>query len=137
MNIAELFQRNIYTIEKGNRGQTIICGNGLDVMVPTKKNYALLTEHVITEIRKALDISKKYNNNTSNVHIYLKDCGFKNINLSLYKKLVKTLNNTFDETLNCCYIYDLSKIARATWAILRVFLDPVTRKKIKLVAASK
>ena len=137
MDTQELFQKNIYTIEKDKRGQTIICGNALDVMIPTKKNYALLTEHVISEIRKALEISQKYNNETSNVHIYLKNCNFKNINLSLYKKLVKKLNTTFDETLNCCYIYDLSKLARATWAVMKVFLDPVTRKKIKLVSPIK
>lgn len=133
MNIVEILKKNIYTLDKHSIGQTIISGKGLDLILPTKSNFKLVTEYVINEINKALNISKKYNKTTTNVHIYLKDITFKNVNISLYKRLVKTLNETFEETLNCCYIYDLSKLGSVAWKIIKIFLDPVTRKKIILL----
>lgn len=130
MNIIEILKKNIYTVEKHDIGQTIICGQGLDEIPSTKINFSLLTQHVINEINSSLEISKKYNKSTANVHIYLKNTTFKNINILFYKRLVKTLNQTYEETLNKCYIYDLSKIGSAAWKIIKVFLDPITRKKI-------
>lgn len=133
MNVHQILEKNIYTVEKNNMGHTIIIGCGLDNLPSNSNNIKLLTDHIISEITKSLNVSKKYNNTTNNVHIYLKNCTYKNINMSMYKKLVKTLNNTFEETLNCCYIYDLSNIGTCILKIIKLFLDPVTKKKIKMI----
>jgi len=133
VDTSKLLQTNIYTIEKNNMGHTIILGSGLDQLPSNNNNFKLLTDHIISEITTSLNISKKYNNTTNNVHIYLKNCTFKNINMSLYRKLAKTLNDTFEETLNCCYIYDLSSIGTFVLKVIKLFLDPITKKKIIIV----
>jgi hypothetical protein len=124
-------------VDKDNMGHTVINGVGIEQVYCTKELYNLLESHMIMEVNKAIEISKKYGNQTSNVHVYLKNCSLKNFPLSLYKNLVKKLESTFDDTLNLCYIYDISRLAATTWAFLRFFLDPVTRNKILLVNTGK
>ncbi len=137
MDFIQLLKSNIYCVEKDNMGHTIINGAGIEQVKCTKPLYMLLESHVIAEVNRALDISNKYGNKKSNVHVYLKNCSLKNFPLSLYKKLVKKLESTFDNTLNLCYIYDISRLAVATWTCLKYFLDPITRNKILLVNSGK
>lgn len=133
MDFTRLLKSNIYCVDKDNMGHTIINGTGIEQVKCTKQLYILLEAHVIVEVNRALEISNKYGNKTSNVHVYLKNCSLKNFPLLLYKKLVKKLESTFDDTLNLCYIYDISRLAVATWTCLKIFLDPETRNKILLV----
>ena len=137
MNVPTILQRCIYTIEKEGMGHTIIMGTGLEKVKDNRTNIGLLTNRLIEEINNSLLISRKHGNTTSNVHLYLKGCSLKSFSFSMFKKLIKVLNGTFEDTLNFCYIYDISKLAIVTWNILKHFVDPVTRKKILLVKTSK
>ena len=137
MNVETILKSCIYTIEKKSMGQTIIMGIGLEKITNSEVNITYLSEHLIQEINNSLVISQKYGNETSNVHLYLKGCALKSFSLSVMKKIIKILNDTFDDTLNYCYIYDLSTVATMTWNILRFFVDPITRKKILIVKTLK
>lgn len=137
MEPKEMLANGIYTIENEMSGQTIINGVILETIKNTKENYILIINHVICEINKSLLISKKYNNKTCNVHVYLKGCSLRNLPLTTIKKLIDVLSITFEDTLNYCYIYDVSNIAALTWNIIKRFIDPVTKKKVILIKSSK
>ncbi len=137
MNVETIIKSCIYTIEKKSMGQTIIMGMGLEKITNSEANITYLSKHLIQEINNSLVISQKYGKETNNVHLYLKGCALKSFSLSMMKKLINILNDTFENTLNYCYIYDLSAVATMTWNILRFFLDPVTRKKILIVKMPK
>ena len=137
MNVPTILQTCIYTVEKDTMGHTIIMGTGLEKVKDNRGNITLLTTRLIEEINNALIISQKYGKKTSNVHLYLKGCTLKSFSFIMFKKLIKVLNSTFEDTLNFCYIYDISMLATITWNMLKHFVDPITRKKILLVKTTK
>lgn len=137
MEYDSILKSNIYTIEKDGMGHTIINGVGIEALKISRGVCEPLLVHVVNEVKMALLISQKHGKSTSNVHLYLKGCSLKSFPLSLYKKIIKTLSDTFENTLNYCYIYDLSSLAIATWNCLKFFLDPVTRRKIRIIRTYK
>ena len=133
VDIPAILNTSIYTVEKEQMGHTIINGKGIEILKGNKKNVALLTAHLITEIRKSLEVSKKYGKTIGNVHLYLKGCTLRSLSISMFKKIVRVLSETFEDTLNYCYIYDISKLATMTWNLVKHFVDPETRRKILIV----
>ena len=133
VDIPAILNTSIYTVERDQIGHTIINGKGIESLKGNKKNVALLTAHLITEIKKSLEVSKKYGKTIGNVHLYLKGCTLRSLSISMFKKIVRVLSTTFDDTLNYCYIYDISKLATITWNLVKHFVDHDTRKKILIV----
>ena len=133
VDIPAILNTSIYTVEKEQMGHTIINGKGIEILKGNKKNVALLTAHLITEIRKSLEVSKKYGKTIGNIHLYLKGCTLRSLSISMFKKIVRVLSETFEDTLNYCYIYDISKLATMTWNLVKHFVDPETRRKILIV----
>ena len=95
--------------------------------------------YVYLSCLKCLEISKKYNNNTYSVHVYLDNVSKKNFSLNLFKTLNKTLNNCkeLDDALNTCYVYNAGTLTLALFKLIRPFIDPDTRKKILIVNTNK
>ena len=133
VDIPAILNTSIYTVERDQIGHTIINGKGIESLKGNKKNVALLTAHLITEIRKSLEVSKRYGKTIGNVHLYLKGCTLRSLSISMFKKIVRVLSETFEDTLNYCYIYDISKLATMTWNLVKHFVDPETRRKILIV----
>jgi len=133
VDIPAILNNSIYTVEREQIGHTIINGKGIEILKGNKKNVALLTAHLITEIKKSLEISKKYGKTMGNVHLYLKGCTLRSLSITMFKKIVRVLSQTFEDTLNYCYIYDISKMATMTWNLVKHFVDPDTRKKILII----
>ena len=98
-----------------------------------KKNFKEITTYIFLAQNKALEISEKYNKERYCTHVYLENITSQNFNLPLFKKINKIINNSGDkEVLDRCYIYGTSKFIQKMFNIVKVFLLPMTRKKIVL-----
>lgn len=125
--MTDCLDKSIYTLNVDGMGTTIIIGKGLDNF---KGSYKILLEHFIKTIKEALAMSVDTENPVSDVHIYLKGCSFKDFPATLVRKVVKGLQKTFKDTLNMCYIHDLSSLGRKLWNCFKFLADADTRKKI-------
>ena len=84
VDIPAILNTSIYTVERDQIGHTIINGKGIESLKGNKKNVALLTAHLITEIRKSLEVSKRYGKTIGNVHLYLKGCTLRSLSISMF-----------------------------------------------------
>jgi hypothetical protein len=131
--IQELYNKNIYTIEKNQYGHVIFI---LKEIIPgkiSKEGRELFIQHTINTVNESLKISRLYGKKTAYVHIYLKDCSFKHFSLSLIKKITHILSTTFEDTLETMYIYSSSKLFSRLWNITKHFIDKDTLVKIKQI----
>lgn len=128
--MANSLNESIYTLNLNGIGTTIIIGKGLDNY---KDGHAILLAHFITKIKEALAMSADTDHPVSDVHVYLKDCSFKDFPATVVRKVVKGLQKTFQDTLNKCYIHNLSSLGRNLWNCLKFLADSDTRKKIIMV----
>ena len=128
--INSTIKKNIYCIDKNEYGHVIILMKNIYPKKLSKFEIDYLLSHLISSINKSLEISKKYSKTTGYVHIYLSNCSLKNFSHSLFKRINKVLTDTFEDTLEYCYIYSKSKFFTILWNIIRSFIDPETREKI-------
>lgn len=128
--MTECLDKSIYTLNIDGMGTTIIIGKGLDNF---KGGHKVLLEHFIKVIREALDMSVDTEKPVSDVHIYLKDCSFKDFPATVVRKVVKGLQKKFTNTLNRCYIHNLSSVGRKLWNCFKFLTDADTRKKVIMV----
>lgn len=134
-NDSELLKKNIYSIEKDEWGHTIILFNSLESIKPTKIFKETLINHIIDEVANALAISKKFNKDSSYVHLYTYGKLPSNFSISFYKKLITRLCNIYVDSLEAAYIYDAPAIATNLWDVIKLFIDPCTRKKIHMITS--
>ena len=130
---------NIINIKDYNNfGNLNFIIQNLDVNL-LKHEKELFIQYVYLSCLKCLEISKKYNNTTYTVHVYLDNVSKRNFSLNLFKRLNNTLNKCSDleDALNTCYVYNAGPITLGLFKIIRPFIDPDTRKKILIVNNSK
>ena len=83
--IQELYNKNIYTIEKNQYGHVIFILKEIIPSKISKEGRDLFIQHTINIVNESLKISKLYNKTTAYAHIYLNDCTFKHFSLSFTK----------------------------------------------------
>jgi len=99
-----------------------------------KKNFKEIIKFILLSNKKALEISNKYDKKLFCTHIYLENARAENFNLSLFKKIIKELNNQGNcDILDTIYIYGGSTFIQKIYNIVKIFLNPETRKKILFV----
>ena len=88
--------------------------------------------YVYLSCLKCLEISKKYNNKTYSVHVYLDNVSKKNFSLNLFKTLNKTLNNCkeLDDALNTCYVYNAGTLTLALFKLIRELFKSQTNELV-------
>ena len=126
---------SIYTVEKDHYGHTIVLFKHLDNVKPSKELKADVTDHIIKQVADALEISRRYGNHRSYVHVYTDGCMLQHYSTGFYKKLFQKLDELYEDTLEAAYIYDLPAFAQCAWDVLKLFIEPVTRKKIHMVSS--
>lgn len=131
--IQELYNKNIYTIEKNQYGHVIFILKEIIPSKISKEGRDLFIQHTINIVNESLKISKLYNKTTAYAHIYLNDCTFKHFSLSFTKKITHILSTTFEDTLEIMYIYSSSKLFSRLWHITKHFIDKDTLLKIKQI----
>ena len=100
-----------------------------------KKNLDEIMEFILLLMKKALEISNKYDKKLFCAHVYLENSSNKNFNLSLFKKINNAINKktSGNNILETCYIYNSSAIMQNIYNIIKIFICPDTRKKILFV----
>ena len=131
--IQELYNKNIYTIEKNQYGHVIFILKEIIPSKLSKEERELFIQHTIDTVIESLKISKLYGKKTAYAHIYLNDCTFKHFSLSFTKKITHILSTTFEDTLEIMYIYSSSKLFSRLWHITKHFIDKDTLVKIKQI----
>jgi hypothetical protein len=131
--IQELYNKNIYTIEKNQYGHVIFILKEIIPSKISKEGRDLFIQHTINIVNESLKISKLYGKKTAYAHIYLNDCTFKHFSLSFTKKITHILSTTFEDTLEIMYIYSSSKLFSRLWHITKHFIDKDTLLKIKQI----
>lgn len=130
----DVLSKNIYSEDKNDGyGHTIIVCQPLDSIKPSKSLKEEVISHIISVVDESLRISRKYNNKRSVVHVYMNGCFLTHYSANFYKRLMKQLDTTFEDTLKIAYVYDAPQIARTAWDVLKLFVDIETRKKIHMV----
>lgn len=129
----EIYDKNIYSIEKNEYGHVIFILKEIIPSKISKEGRELFIQHTINTVNESLKISKLYGKKTAYAHIYLNDCTFKHFSLSFTKKITQILNTTFEDTLEIMYIYSSSKLFSRLWNITKHFIDKDTRVKIKQI----
>lgn len=129
----EIYDKNIYSIEKNEYGHVIFILKEIIPSKISKEGRELFIQHTINTVNESLKISKLYGKKTAYAHIYLNDCTFKHFSLSFTKKITQILNTTFEDTLEIMYIYSGSKLFSRLWNITKHFIDKDTRVKIKQI----
>lgn len=131
--IQELYNKNIYTIEKNQYGHVIFILKEIIPSKISKEGRDLFIQHTINIVNESLKVSKLYGKKTAYAHIYLNDCTFKHFSLSFTKKITHILSTTFEDTLEIMYIYSSSKLFSRLWHITKHFIDKDTLLKIKQI----
>lgn len=120
----------IYYIERDEYGHVIIILRDIYVkkFAPNEQKYFI--QHIIDIVNNSLKISKKYDNNTCFVHIYLEKCNPKQYSHKFFKRINAILLERFEDILDKCFVYSKSKMFSFIWNIVRNFLDKDVRTKI-------
>ena len=129
----EIYDKNIYSIEKNEYGHVIFILKEIIPSKISKEGRELFIKHTINTVNESLKISKLYGKKTAYAHIYLNDCTFKHFSLSFTKKITQILNTTFEDTLEIMYIYSGSNLFSRLWNITKHFIDKDTLAKIKQI----
>lgn len=132
----DILEKTIYNEERNGFGHTIVLCQSLDSIKPSSALKDAAVTHIVQRIADSLDISKRYGNTRSYVHIYMGGCLLKHYSIGFYKRLFKKLDNTYEDTLEAAYVYDPPTIAECTWDILKIFVDPCTRSKVHMISST-
>ena len=132
-NTQELYDKNIYTIDKNQYGHVVFILKEIIPSKISKEGRDLFIQHTMNVVNESLKISKMHNKKTSYAHIYLNGCTLKHFSLSFTKKITHILTTTFEDTLEIMYIYSSSKLFSRLWNITKHFIDKDTLVKIKQI----
>lgn len=122
----------VYVREINEYGHVSLVAKNINLKL-LKKNHDLFVDFVYNSCLEALKISKIYNNTHFIVHIYLENATIKNVSMKLFNKLNKKLSNNLEDVLKICYVYGRGILLTSVINIIRLQLNPVTKKKFLLV----
>ena len=101
-----------------------------------KKKYDEIANFILLACKKALEISNKYNKHLFYCHVYLNNATIKNFSLTLFKKINNLINQMKPDVLDTCYIYGNTTLVKNIFNIIKIFINPVTRKKILFIQSN-
>ena len=132
--VDDILTANIYSEARDDGfGHTVVLCCPLDEIKPDSNTMEIVIKHVIQQVAEALKLSKKKGHHKSFAHIYMGGCFLKNYSAWFYHRLVKTLNSTFEDTLEAAYVYNAPPMAKQVWNVLKFLVDPDTRQKIHIL----
>jgi hypothetical protein len=131
--ITKVLEKNIYFYEKNEYGHVIMVMKDITRLKLKSENINRFIQKVIECIEKSLVISSKYGKTTGYVHVYMNDCLLRDISISMFRKLNKELSERFENTVENIFIYSNTSLIKKLWGIVKLIVDPETRKKIKVI----
>jgi hypothetical protein len=121
-----------YCEDKNNIGNIVLIGKNIKLKELKNKETEIL-EYITYCCFHSLNISNKYNKPAYNIHIYIDNWKMENFSIRLFRYLNDNLKETFEDVLNCCYIYNRSPMFKIIFNVIYKFIDPETRPKIKYI----
>jgi len=103
-----------------------------------QKNYEEFIKYVFNTIDNILLIRKnKFNEETMNVYIDLKDYKIKEIDYEFIKLMIHVCEEKYPDNLNMINIKNANIMIKSIYSILRPFIHKDTRKKIFFIKKNK
>jgi hypothetical protein len=134
--LCEVLDKNIYVHEKDEYGHLVIILKELVGIKNNKKNVELFINKIISEVKKSLEISRKYDKTRGYVHVYFTDCSIMNAPISLFKKVNNVLTSQFEDTVEQIFIYSNSMLIKKLWTVIKYIVDSDTRDKVRIIKIS-
>tara|TARA_B100001121_G_scaffold291216_1_gene291738 strand:- start:108 stop:554 length:447 start_codon:yes stop_codon:yes gene_type:complete len=103
-----------------------------------QKNYDIVINHIYKLTDELIKIkTEKFNDKTITVYIDLKDYKIREVDYDFMKQMIKVLQEKYPDNLNHIYIKNATFVIKGIYAIIRPFIDKVTRKKIFFLKKGK
>lgn len=125
--------KHIYYYDKNDFGHAILVMKDILKLKLKNENVDLFINKVSDAIKESLKISNMYGKKRGYVHVYLTDCSLTKLPISMFKKLNTELSNRFDDTVEKIYVYSNNIFLKRAWYLVKMIVDPDTRKKIEMV----
>ena len=111
----------------------------VEVKYFTKKcDYALLSKYIFTLINFVLEEkTKNKNEDVIDVFVDIKDYNIKEIDYDFIKLMIGICQKNYKDNLRVIYIKNANIMFKTIYAVVRPFIDKVTRKKIFFVKKTK
>ena len=132
-SISCTLDKNIYYYDKNEFGHAILVMKDILKLKLKNENVNLFINKVSDAIKESLKISNRYSKKRGYVHVYLTDCSLTKLPISMFKKLNTELSNRFDDTVEKIYVYSNNLFLKRVWYLVKMIVDPDTRKKIEMV----
>lgn len=132
-SILNILNKNIYFYDKNEFGHAILVMKDILKLKLKNENVDLFINKVSDTIKESLNVSNNYGKKRGYVHVYLTDCALTKLPISMFKKLNTELSNRFDDTVEKIYVYSNNTYLKRAWSLVRMIVDPDTRKKIEMV----
>ena len=131
--IDKILDENIYYYDKNEFGHVILVMKDILKLKLKADNITKFINKVIVAIEESLKVSKKYHKTTGYVHVYLNECLLKDISISMFRRLNRELSDRFEDTVENIYLYSNTTFIKRIWGVVKMIVDPLTRKKIQIV----
>ena len=103
-----------------------------------QKNYDPVINHIYKLTEQLIKIkTEKFNDKTITIYVDLKDFKIREVDYSFMKHMIKVLEEKYPDNLNHIYIKNATFVIKSVYAIIRPFIDKVTRKKIFFLKKEK
>ena len=130
----DILPANIYSEARDDGyGHTVVLCRRLDDIKPDSEMKEAVISHLIRKVAEALEISGRQGHKRSYVHVHMGGCFLKHYSAGFYKRLFKKLDSTYEDTLEVAYVYDAPPVAKRIWNVLKLFVEPETRRKVHMV----
>ena len=127
----EILNSYAYLLEDDEKLGTLVINTDNIIQPKNDKEIIRLSSFIANVATKALLKSQSNGLDKFNVIVKLKNFKVKQMNYKFIKYLADILKQLFPEKLNITTLVDPSPIFVTGWDIVKGFLDPPTRKKMK------
>lgn len=130
----EILSNYAYLLEDDEKLGTLVIDTDNIVQPKTDKEIVKVSSFIANVATRALLKSQSNGIDKFNVLVRLKNFKVKQMNYKFIKYLADILKQLFPEKLNVTTLIDPSPIFVTGWDIVKGFLDPPTRRKMKFIS---
>ena len=134
VNLEKKYKNVLYCKDENSIGNIYLIGNELKNIDISKRSEML--EYWFYIYIQAVNVSKKYNKTSYNMHIDFNNCPIMDLQrpVKLFKYLNNELSSKFpsEKYLNKCCIYSKSKVIKMVYLLVLKVVNNDVKKKLQL-----
>lgn len=130
----EILSSYIFVLEDNNKIGTLVIDTDNIIQAKNDQEIIRISSFIANVATRSLLKSQSNGIDKFDVLVKLKNFKVKQVNYKFVKYLADILKQLFPEKLNTATLVDPSQIFVTGWDIVRTFLDPPTRKKMKFIS---